>query len=215
MDLQAPERRIGFVIMQIIDFKQDLNIVDACIETLRKPGSVLLLPTETVYGLMCVWQDVDAEKRIRDLKGRDLDKPFQILTADLRSAQVAGVRITPEIAKVAEKFCPGPITIIAGTENAETSVGFRIPDHQLILEIMKSASLTLAATSANISGRPPATSVQSALAELNGIPDLVVDAGKISGKASTVVDMSGKRVKVLRSGPISESEILECLGLSD
>ena len=105
--------------------------------------------------------------------------------------------------KLAEEYCPGPITIIAPRTDG-TTVGFRIPDHPLVLEILRRIDVPLASTSANLSGRPNALTVGEALAELTGEVDLAIDAGAIPADAqpSTVVLATGKEPKVLRPGPI-------------
>lgn len=192
------------------------QIFEICLKQLKQRGSVLLLPTETVYGLMCVWQDKTALGRILKMKSREPEKPFQLLSPDIESVADFGVEITPGILKIAEKFCPGPVTIIGNMKNVKKNrgeiVGFRIPAYPFILDLMKESGKLLAATSANIAGEPPATTVAEALSSLDGQPDLAVDAGRIKGKASTVIDMTGKGAKILRQGPVTEKDLVK-LGL--
>ncbi|MDD3118472.1 MAG: Sua5/YciO/YrdC/YwlC family protein, partial [Victivallales bacterium] len=92
------------------------------------------------------------------------------------------------------------------------TVGFRIPDHPLILRLLRQLDFPLASTSANRSGRPNAQTVTQALAELSGTPDAVVDAGPLpaAARASTVIDLSGKSWRILREGPISAAAV-KCL----
>lgn len=178
-------------------------VAERAVEVLRRPGSVVLLPTETVYGLVCRAEDRDAVERIYALKDRDFSKPLSWFVFDWRTLGRFGVILEGLPEKLAEEYCPGPITIIASRTDG-TTVGFRIPDHPLVLEILRRIDVPLASTSANLSGRPNALTVGEALAELTGEVDLAIDAGAIPADAqpSTVVLATGKEPKVLRPGPI-------------
>lgn len=189
----------------------DKTVLEECLQSLNYSGSVLLLPTETVYGLACRWDDESARKRMCSLKNRDAEKPFQMLTYDLNEAVKYGIRLGPKVKTLVDHFCPGPITIIVKNSDGGT-IGFRIPKHPFLLNLLKICGFPLAATSANISGNFPAKTIAAALKDINGEPDLVVDEGEISGsQASTVVDITGSSFRILRQGPISETQIREVL----
>jgi L-threonylcarbamoyladenylate synthase len=187
------------------------QIFEICLRQLKQRGSVLLLPTETVYGLICDWNDSLAQERIRRMKSRESEKPFQMLAPDIESVEEYGVEITPAIKKVVDKFCPGPVTIIAKlsrkSDLAMNTVGFRIPAYTFLLDLMKESGRLFAATSANLAGESPATTVADALDSLEEQPELAVDGGRIQGDASTVIDMTGKGVKILREGVVTEEEL--------
>ena len=191
--------------------QDDKNVKKECVHYLSHPGAVLLLPTETVYGLVCNWNDKDALKRICDMKDRDPGKPFQMLAPDLSSVENEGIVITNELKKVYDAFCPGPLTIVAKQGDSGNTIGFRVPDHGLMKEILLAYGSNVAATSANFADQPPATTVEEAINVLNGRLDLAVDAGPINGTASTVIDMTGPFFKLLRKGPVSEAEIANVL----
>ncbi len=192
--------------------KQDSkNTKKECIHYLSHPGAVLLMPTETVYGLFCNWGDEDALQRICEMKNREPGKPFQMLAPDLESVENEGVVITNAIKKVYDAFCPGPITIVAKCSDSIDTIGFRVPDHGFMQDLLFSYGANIAATSANIADNSPVKTVEEALDSLNGEPNVVVDAGSIDGKASTVVDMTGPFFKILRKGPITEAQISEIL----
>ena len=172
-------------------------------EALKRPGAVLLLPTETVYGLVCRADDAAAVAKIYDLKDRDRSKLLGWFVGDWRKLAEYGVELEGLPSELAEKYCPGPITIIA-RKKAGGTLGFRVPDYPLILEILKLAGVPLPQTSANHSGHPNALTVQAALAELSGDATLAVDGGPIApdALASTVVDATGKEPRVLRRGAL-------------
>lgn len=187
------------------------EIVDACVRQLVEPGAVLLLPTETVYGLVCRWSDDEAKKRIYALKDRDESKPFQMMISSVEQLEAFDVDLFPSAKKVTEKFCPGPITILIPHGGAK--VGYRIPDHELFLQILSGIGEPLAATSANLSGDPLALTVDDATNRLNGTPDIIVDSGKLpeGAMASTVVDMTVDSFSIVRPGIITEQDIADCL----
>ena len=177
--------------------------VDAACEALSRPGAVVLVPTETVYGLVCRADDAAARQRIYDLKDRDATKPLGWFVAEWRRLADCGVLLEGLPAELAVKHCPGPITIIAPLRNGGT-VGFRVPDHPFMLALLRRMNCPLAQTSANHSGHPNALTVQAALAELSGELPLAVDSGPIApdALASTVVDATGAAPKVLRQGAL-------------
>lgn len=176
---------------------------DAILEALAGPGAVVLLPTETVYGLVCRADDAAARQRIYDLKDRDASKPLGWFVADWRMLAGYGVRLEGLPEQLAVRHCPGPITIIAPRQDGGTT-GFRVPDHPLVLAVLRRIGCPLAQTSANHSGHPNALTVQAALAELSGDAALAVDGGPIApdALASTVVDATGKEPRVLRRGAL-------------
>jgi len=186
--------------------------IAACAAALRLPGGVIAIPTETVYGLACRWDDAAARARIRRMKGREPEKPFQMLVPDLASALAAGVVDTPALRALAARLCPGPLTIVQAAGEGGT-VGFRIPAHAPTLALLRELRNPLAATSANRSGEPAAATLGEALADLAGEPDAAIDGGRIPGAplASTVVDIAGPSWRILREGPVTAGRIREAL----
>ncbi len=184
------------------------DIVKKCSVLLKKPGSFLLVPTETVYGLICSWNDDLAREHIYTAKNRAENKPFQMLASNIGMVKAFGGIISPVTEKIVQSFCPGPITVVVPTKDEKT-IGFRIPECDFILKLIKSHSFPLAGTSANLSGEPPAFQPQQVLSELKLMPDLVVDSGLISTDSlpSTVVKVNGSKLEILREGPISLIEI--------
>lgn len=188
-----------------------LNCDDAlekAVFLLNRPGSVLLVPTETVYGLVCSWNDPAARTRIYELKHRAENKPFAAFIPE--PGALPEDVILPDAAwKIAEKFCPGPITLVVPDRSGGT-FGFRIPDHPFIARLLKAFGGPLASTSANLSGREPARNISEALQSIDGEPDLALDGGALppDSPASTVVQIfADSSWKILREGPISAEQI--------
>ena len=204
--------------MEIIDKTLEKEAVRLAVEFLQKDGSVILMPTETVYGLFCRWDDELGKKKILQIKSRDPEKPFQMIAPNSQFLEQYNIQITRQIQCVINKFYPGPLTVIANTNNSENNketIGFRIPAFPFLISIMNKANCCLAATSANLSGHPPIQTIEDAMENLETYPDLIIDAGKIDGQASTVLDMTTDTIKILRKGPVTENEIKESLCLLD
>ena len=174
-------------------------------EILRRPGAVVLVPTETVYGLVCRADDPEAIRRIYAMKHREAAKPLALFTADCKT--LPGITLTPLAENLAQRFCPGAITIIVEGCDGKT-VGFRTPDHPFILALLEQLDFPLASTSANRSGMPNVLTPAEALAELTEEPDAVVEGGALSpgALASTVVDARKERAVILRQGALTIPE---------
>ena len=200
--------------MQRFDLKNDKleTIIDSCLSALQMPGAVLMVPTETVYGLVCRWDDQKAVERIYELKGREKGKPLALFADSVATLKKHDIYLNSNAKKLAAALCPGALTVVVPTPEGNT-VGFRIPDHDFVLELLRRSGYPLASTSANRSGEPNALNVDSAMGMLDGEVDVVVDGGSISpdSKASTVVMAMEDELKILRPGPISEKELYSAI----
>lgn len=192
----------------------DFAAMDACLDMLRqKNDAVLLLPTETVYGLVCRFDSASGKEQIYTLKKRPKNKQLATFVPDLQTVRklVWNIPVTAEI--FAEKFCPGPLTLVIPDQENST-FGFRIPDHPFLLTLLQKFDQPLSSTSANLSGTPAALSVQQALNTLAGLPDLIIDGGEIASdsQASTVVQVfADNSWKILREGIITEQDLQKAL----
>ena len=172
------------------------------LQTLAVPGSVVMLPTETVYALVAVYGDQAAAERIFALKRRPENRKLGCFAPGVDALK--GVEL-PEKAKIlAEKYWPGAMTLILPYGNGD-SLGVRIPDHKLLLEILRRSGKLLVQTSANISGAPDARDCRAALEMLDGAVDLAVDGGALpeNAKGSTIVDFRDGTPKLLRQGNLN------------
>lgn len=176
-----------------------------------KRGGVVLLPTDTVYGLAVDGRNPAAVARVYRIKRRPPEKPLVRLVADLET--VIPLLGSPARVRLLEKFWPGALTVILKAPEGE-SRGYRIPDHNLVRELIRAAGVELAATSANRSGEPVITSPGEA-GIFAGEVELIVDGGTLSGAASTVLDLSVSPFRVHREGPVTETEIRRILGAGD
>ena len=183
-------------------------------ELLNQKGAVLIVPTETVYGLICDWNDEEARKKIYDLKHRSPAKLFAAFVPNVSEAEkLCGIPLPQAAKRLAEKFMPGAITLIVPDKNGAT-FGFRIPDHPFILDLLKHYNKALASTSANLSGEPPALDLPTALRTIDGAPAGAVDGGKLPEDSvpSTIIQVTAdNQVKIIREGLVKSERIMAVL----
>ena len=173
-----------------------------------KEGRLVILPTETVYGLAADPTVPGAMERIYKAKGRPDDKPIPLLAADVAVIENSGCDLGRTGRNLAAKFWPGPLTLVVKTP--EGFKGFRVPDYPVTQAVLRPWGRLLAVTSANRSGEPAATRADEAAQALGHSVAYVVDAGPSPGGVpSTVVKIDGERIEILREGAILKQRILE------
>lgn len=177
-----------------------------------KNDEIVAIPTETVYGLAGNGLSPAAVNKIFKAKGRPNDNPL-ILHIPKVDWFYEYADTVPDLALLlAEKFCPGPLTMIMPKKKLvpyETSggldtVAFRIPNNPWTLELIEACGFPLAAPSANLSGLPSPTKLKDVFNDMNGKIPLIIDGGKCSyGVESTVITFTEKGVKILRPGGVT------------
>ena len=189
--------------------------IPAAAELIRA-GGLVAVPTETVYGLCCNGLDEEAVKEIYELKGRPEIKPLSLMVHDFAAAERYCHDIPKAAYALAEKFLPGPLTIILPSKDnvpnivraGGDTVGIRCPDHPLTLELLRELDLPMAGPSANSSGAPSPKNAQTVLDYFSGSIRGVLDGGECGiGVESTIIDMSQTPYRILRRGALSEDEI--------
>jgi len=165
------------------------------VEGLRS-GEVALVPTETVVGLVA---DESGLSRIREIKGRDANKPIALLCRSAEEALGLAASVPPLAKKLADLYWPGPLTLVLERPTGET-IGMRVPAGRAVRELLGAYGGPLYATSANLAGEPARAALEEVDPRVLGAVDIVV-AGEVgSGEASAVVDLSGGTVRLLRTG---------------
>ncbi|MES0340240.1 MAG: L-threonylcarbamoyladenylate synthase [Anaerolineales bacterium] len=181
-------------------------------------GDLVAFPTDTVYGLGADAFNDQAVRKLYLAKGRSQEKAIPVLVANLEQFVDIVNRTTFQAMRLAEKFWPGPLTIVlrqasdlADAISAYGTVGVRIPDHPVAQELIHAAG-PLAVTSANRSGDTEACTAEEIETNMGAQVDLIVDGGRTpGGQPSTVVDCTQDPPRILRVGPISEEEIRSVL----
>lgn len=185
--------------MQYLAFtEKNLEAAQQCL----LKGGVVVIPTDTVYGLACHPDHPEALARIREMKGRDKNKPFQLLAADDNAVWRDGALRLPDIERLVMHW-PGALTLVLPTQKGHTE-GYRVPNIPLLQKLLAMCGGTLRCTSVNKSGETPARDAVEARRILGDQVDLILDGGPANiGVASTVaiLDLSGKYT-ILRQGMV-------------
>jgi L-threonylcarbamoyladenylate synthase len=163
-----------------------------------RSGKVALIPTETVVGLVAAESGLP---RVREIKGRDADKPIALLCTSAEEAFALAADVPPLAVKLADLYWPGPLTLVLDLPSGET-IGVRVPAGKAVRALLEAYGGPLYATSANLSGEPARAAPDEVDSQVLEAVDLVVSGEKGSGEASAVVDLSMVRVQLLR--PTSE-----------
>ena len=182
--------------------KTDDSGLDRAVETLNA-GGVVVVPTDTVYGLAARPDIPSAVERLYAIKRRDAAKPIALLAADAEGAAAFLGGLSPTARAAAEANWPGALTLVLPVAGTDRYEGLRVPDHDWTRRLIARCGGVLRVTSANLSGRRPATDAPSALAEIGLSADLVADDGvSPGGTASTVAKISADGLEILREGPV-------------
>ena len=184
-------------------------------------GDVIVFPTETLYGLGVDAFNSAAVEKVCQLKGRDPNSPFPVLVSDREMLLTLVVGVPPLAEKLMARFWPGPLTIVLPARNdiprplvnSGGGVGVRISSQPLATELLKALGRPLTATSANPPGKPPARKVQAAKEYFADRIDIFVDGGALKSKTgSTVVEVVGDTLKIIRAGDISKLQLERAAG---
>lgn len=193
----------------------DQNDINQIVECL-KSGGVAAFPTDTVYGLGVIYDQLKALDHLKKSKGRPDEKPIPMMIGSFD--QLHDVAYTNErIIRLTKAFMPGGFTIILNKKegvsdivtNGFKTIALRMPDDAFILEVIKRIGKPLLVTSANLSGQPTGVNFEDVERDFDGRIELIVK-GKCKGSvSSTIVDASGDELKIIRKGPIEEEDILK------
>ena len=183
-------------------------------QELEKGGAVVL-PTETVYGLFAKALIKKAVDHVYQLKRRPRDKALNLNVAHLDDILNFSKNQPPYLQKLVDSFLPGPLTIILEANdkvpcwvNSDlTTVGFRMPSHPVTLELIREFG-PLIGPSANISGHTSGVSFKEILKDFDQEILGLEDDSFLTGQDSTILDLSGDKVKILRQGAITREDIL-------
>lgn len=189
-----------------------------------KNGGLVAFPTETVYGLGGDALNRESSKKIYAAKGRPSDNPLIVHIADINDMDAIVLKVKENALKLAERFWPGPLTMILKksdrvpleTTGGLDSVAIRMPVHKTAAAFIKAAGGYVAAPSANISGKPSPTSAKYVIQDMDGRIDMIIDGGDSGiGLESTIVDLTGDIPVLLRPGYITVEQLREVLGNVD
>ncbi|MGN0356809.1 MAG: L-threonylcarbamoyladenylate synthase [Blautia sp.] len=186
-----------------------------------KSGGLVAFPTETVYGLGGDGLNARSSEKIYAAKGRPSDNPLIIHISDMESLDRIVSYVPEKARKLAEKYWPGPLTMIfqkseevpLETTGGLDSVAVRMPSHKTARMLIRYGGGYVAAPSANTSGRPSPTKASHVIEDLNGKVEMILDGGEVGiGLESTIVDFTEEIPVILRPGYINQEMLEEVLG---
>jgi L-threonylcarbamoyladenylate synthase len=185
-------------------------------------GGVVAFRTDTLYGLGADPFNQQAGLAIRSLKGREEGKPILVLIANMDDVDRFVAERSILFDRICERHWPGPLTLVgkARVELPEEltagsgTIGVRLPDDANVRDLLRACGGALTATSANLSGQPPARTAQEVESYFPTGIDLIIDGGEVAiTQPSTVLDLSGEEPRLIREGAIRLGDLEESLGL--
>jgi L-threonylcarbamoyladenylate synthase len=187
-----------------------------------KAGGVIVFPSDTIYGLICDATNKKAIANLFKIKARNYQKPVSIFLSSISQAKKF-VQINKKQEKFLKRVLPGKLTIILkakykfpkGVIGQNNGIGVRIPNYKPILSLLKKTNVPLSATSANVSDLSGSGNLQKIINQFKkrkNQPNLIVDIGILKkSKPSTVIDLTGGELVILREGAVSKKELLKML----
>ncbi len=180
-------------------------------------GELVVLPTDTVYGVGADAFSPAAVRRLLAAKGRGRDMPSPVLVGTVRAATALVEDLGPDGQRLIDEFWPGALTIVCRATrtlswdlgDTKGTVAVRMPEDPIALELLRETG-PMAVTSANLTGSPPATTAAEAREQLGDAVAVYLDGGTTTGGvASTIIDLTGPQPRLLRRGAISVGRLRE------
>lgn len=211
--------------MQTIVIRADQERPDA--DGIRKAadilrnGGLVVFPTETVYGLGADGTNAKAVLKIFAVKRRPPDNPLLLHISNIEQLDAVAASVPSAAKRLVDRFWPGPLAIVLPKSESVPyevtagldRVGVRMPGHAIALEFLSACGVPVAAPSANLSGRLSPTCLEDVIEDLDGKVDCIIDGGSCPvGIESTVIDVTGERPIVLRSGAVSIEALESVIG---
>ena len=186
-----------------------------------KGGSLVVLPTDTVYGIGADAFDGEAVSALLSAKGRGRDMPVPVLVGSWHTIEGLVYSLPHTARELIRAFWPGALSLVVQQApslrwdlgDAHGTVMVRMPLHPVAIELLREVG-PMAVSSANISGQPPAVTAKDARDQLGDLVEVYLDAGPSQQQAaSTIVDLTGAHPKVLRQGPVTVDAVAKVLGV--
>jgi len=186
--------------------------INKVVNELRK-GNIVLVPTETVFGVAVIYNNEQAFQKLMELKHRPLDKHFPVCVGSVE--QIQEVAVFNE--ELVNELLPNPLTLILNTNKLPKymdadSVAIRYPQDRFLNKVCKKLHSPILLTSANISGEKPIESIEEAIKIFNDKISVYVKGKVKIGKPSTIIKINNNKVEVLREGPLSKEDIIKMIG---
>ena len=204
----------------------DCSVDTSLLEGMRKAkqaigkGELVVVPTDTVYGLAADAFNAAAVQALLDAKGRGRQSPPPVLIPNVESLYALAESVSDRALKLAEKFWPGPLTMILPAQpslqwdlgETKGTVALRVPNNKIVLALLAETG-PLAVSSANLTGEPAALTAEGAHGYLREKVAVYLDGGPPEiGEVSTIIDLTGEKVRIVRAGAVTREALQELLG---
>ncbi|MEZ2122229.1 L-threonylcarbamoyladenylate synthase [Corynebacterium sp. CCM 9203] len=208
-------------IYNCLNTEDRVNGVAAAVNAV-KGGGLVVLPTDTLYGIGCDAFDNRAVGDLLRAKHRGPDMPVPVLVGSWYTVQGLVRDNQPQVRTLIEAFWPGGLSIVVvqapslpwNLGDTRGTVMLRMPLHPVAIELLRETG-PMAVSSANISGQPPATTAEEARKQLGSTVSVYLDGGTcLTGQPSSIIDLSGSRPRLLREGAVPAARIADALGIS-
>ena len=205
------------------NLRESKEAIEEAVEVIRK-GGVIVYPTDTLYGLGADATNEVAVRRVFKIKKRPETKPVPVIISDLEMAKKLAY-FDKKIEKILFSIWPEAVTVLLEKKYTlpeivtagQRMIALRLPDYKIAHFLVVKSGVPLIATSANISDQPASNKIKEVLKQFAGgyyKPDLVLDAGDLKfSQASTILDLSRDKPKILRVGPVSKKKLFEIIGV--
>lgn len=193
--------------------KEEINAVTDALQNHK----IIALPTDTVYGVGVMYGDLKDLQRLKNAKHRPETKPIPMMVSSIEHMELVAV-VDERVKKIAEQFLPGALTLVLKVKdnvpkeytNGLDTIAIRIPDEPFILRVIDELNTPLLVTSANQSGAKTALTSDDVFEQLPDIDGIVLGTCRAL-QASTIVDCTQEKLKILRPGPITLEQLEACL----
>ncbi|MCG2720709.1 MAG: threonylcarbamoyl-AMP synthase [Thermodesulfovibrionales bacterium] len=198
------------------------QVLVSAIKILKK-GGIIAYPTETFYALGVKFDLIGSLQNLYEIKKRTRAKALPLIIGRREMLGLVAAPVSRKTLSLMDRFWPGPLTILlAAKENLSEyltagthAVAVRIPGRSFALDLARAVDFPITATSANISGMPPAQDAETVVQYFGDSIDLVVDGGKTpGGNPSTIADTTGKDLRIVREGAIEKEVLYRFVGAS-
>jgi L-threonylcarbamoyladenylate synthase len=204
-------------VYQIDPDRPDMDLIETAAAVLRN-GGLVAFPTETVYGLAASAFLVDSVSRVYNAKQRPFNQPLPVQVCNRAEVDTLARDIPAEARRLMDAFFPGPLTLVfrrlptvsVTVTGGQNTIGIRMPDHPIPLNVMRAFGAPLVCPSANLTGRRAPMSAADVLEDLDSRIDMVLDGGPTHDRVpSTVLDVTTRPARLLREGKITREELAE------
>lgn len=184
--------------------------------SILKKGGIIAYPTETFYGLGAKYDLENALERLYEIKKRPIEKAMPLIIGDIEQLPLLTEEIKDTAKRLIKRFWPGPLTMVFNARAnlsqylvSDKKVAVRIPGESFALRLALASGFPITSTSANLSGMPPASNAEMVCRYFKEEIDLIIDGGETKvGLPSTIIDVTGEEIKLIRKGAIDISDYI-------